>query len=103
MTHFFAVELPTAATIIAVAIAVVLLWQGVLKELASSYGSLAKGYKEQLAEEKKKVATLTEAYKVALIEVDTTRLIRADHKETIKRLETELAIVRGLDIHKTEN
>lgn len=115
MTHnILAFEMPSAATVISVAVAIVLVYKGVLENLIASYSGLATARKEALNQEKEehektksKLKLVEEAYALALVEVDTSRRIRIEHNQKIKHLESDLALSRGLqpptDVHRTES
>ncbi len=97
---------PSMSTILAFVFAVILLYLtigknliaaiGAQKEVAGAERDKVKTRDDKIAELNDANATLREAYKIALLEVDTSRLIRLDHKDRIRQLETELAVARGL-------
>lgn len=107
-------RLPSAATVITAVVAAVFIWETLLRGLLGKHKEVAavekdrvKQRDEKIEELNVKLATMTEAYKIALLEVDTSRGIRGDYRERIKGLERELATVRGikhdeLDLHRSE-
>jgi hypothetical protein len=105
MQPFFAFDVPAVPLyIVSGAVALVVIYKGVLEDLIKSLGGLAAARKELLEEEKrehektsKRLDQTVEAYAIALIEVDTSRKIRGEHNERIRQLEYDLAVARGLD------
>jgi cell division protein FtsL len=108
-------KLPSAATVITAVVAAVLIWEGVLRGLFRSQKEVADVEKDRVKQRDEKIEDLngklkdlTEAYKIALLEVDTSRGIRSDYRERIKALEGELRNLRGLRhdepdlLHRTE-
>lgn len=99
----FLSKLPSAAAVITAVVAAVLIWEGVLRGLFKSQKEVAGVEKDRVKQRDEKIegltdklATMTEAYKIALLEVDTSRGIRADYRERIRSLELELRTARGL-------
>jgi hypothetical protein len=91
MTTFFLTDLSsTPVTVVAIAAAVIALYQFVLKDVFTSL-------RESNSELKRKLATVTTAYELSVLEVDTSMRIRESHRRRIVELERQLAIARGLN------
>lgn len=68
---------------------VILLWYGVLKaykEVAEARKAANDQLKEDLADRDKRIASLESAYSVALVEMDTRRLIKVEDDRELNKL-----------------